>query len=117
MTSLSKVSFLSPLPSPRRRRRSTAWMRASTSFISKGLDDIVVEGPPPATTLSWVSPLGGEHDHRVLSFLPDLLEHRPAVHYRQHDVQQHQLRVEGAEQLHPLPPSPATAVSKPSFSR
>ena len=38
MTSLSKESFFSPLPSSSPpKRRSTAWIRASTSFISKGL--------------------------------------------------------------------------------
>ena len=68
----------------------------------KGLDDIVVGAPLQPGHLVLGLPLGGEHDHRGLVVLPDLLEHRPAVHYRQHDVQQHQLRVEGAEQLHPL---------------
>ena len=37
MTSLSKDSFFSPCSSSPPARRRTAWMRARTSFISKGL--------------------------------------------------------------------------------
>ena len=37
MTSLSKVSFFSVCSSSPPVRRRTAWMRARTSFISKGL--------------------------------------------------------------------------------
>ena len=68
----------------------------------EGLDDVVVGAPLQAGHLVLGLSLGGEHDHRGLVALPDLLEHRPAVHHRQHDVQQHQVGVEGAEQLHAL---------------
>ena len=37
MTSLSKVSFFSPPASVPSARRMTAWMRAISSFTSKGL--------------------------------------------------------------------------------
>ena len=53
----------------------------------------------------WLSRhLGGEHDDGGLVGLPDLLQDRPPVHDGQHDVQQHQVGLEGAEHLHPPAP-------------
>ena len=68
----------------------------------KGFDDVIVGAPLQALHLVVGLALRGEQDDGGLVGLPDLLEDRPAVHDREHDVQQHQLGVEGAVQLHPL---------------
>ena len=68
----------------------------------KGLDDIIVGAPLQAGHLVLGLSLGREHDDGGLIALADLFQHGPAVHDRQHDVQQHQVRMEGAEQLHAL---------------
>ena len=76
---------------------------AGQDFLGlKGLDDVVVGALLQAGDLVGGLPLGGEHDDRGLALGPDLFQHRPAVHDREHDVQQHQVRAEGAEQLHRL---------------
>ena len=66
------------------------------------LDDVVVGAPLQAGHLVLGLPLCGEHDHGGLVVLPNLFQHRPAVHDGQHDVQQHQVGPEGAEQFHTL---------------
>ena len=68
----------------------------------KGLDDVVVRAPLQAVDLVLRLALGGKHNNRGLVALPDLLEHRPAVHHGQHNIQQHQVGMKGAEQLHAL---------------
>ena len=68
----------------------------------KGLDDIVVGAPLQPGHLVLGLPLGGEHDDGHLAALPDLFQYGPAIHYRQHDVQQHQVGLKGAEILHAL---------------
>ena len=68
----------------------------------KGLDDVVVRPPFQAGHLVLRLPLGSEHDDRGGGVLPDLFQHSPAVHNGQHNVQQHQVRLEGAEILHTL---------------
>ena len=70
----------------------------------KGLYDIVVRPLLQARDLVLGLPLGGEHDDRGLIPVSDLFQHRPAVHDRQHDIQQHQVGPERAEELHPLAP-------------
>ena len=68
----------------------------------EGLDNVVVRAPLQAGHLVLGLPLGGEHDDRGRRLLPDLFQHGPAIHNGQHDVQQHQVRLEGAEILHTL---------------
>ena len=68
----------------------------------KGLDDVVVGAPLQAGDLVLGLPLGGEHDDRGAALLPDFFQDRPAVHDGQHDVQQHQVGLKGAEILHAL---------------
>ena len=68
----------------------------------EGLDDVVVGAAfQPGHPVLQLT-LGGKHDDGRLSALPDLLQHRPAVHHRQHNVQQHQIGLERPEQLHTL---------------
>ena len=66
----------------------------------EGLDDVVVRPLLQAGDFVLRLPLGGEHDDRGLVPLPDFFQHGPAVHDGQHDVQQHQVGLVGAEQLH-----------------
>ena len=70
----------------------------------EGLDDIVVRPLLQTGDLVLGLPFGGEHDDRGPAPLPNLFQHRPAVHNGQHNVQQHQIGLEGAEQLDPLAP-------------
>ena len=58
----------------------------------KGLHHVVVR--PHLQSLDPVEhlALGGQHDDGHLAGLPDFGAHRPAVHHRQHDVQQDQIR-------------------------
>ena len=70
----------------------------------KGLNDVVVRAPLQTVDLVLGLALGGEHDDGGFVGLADLLQYRPAVHHGQHDVQQHQVRAEGAEEFHALAP-------------
>ena len=68
----------------------------------KGLDDVIVRTHFQAGDLVAGLPFGGEHDDGHLAALPDLFQYGPAIHHRQHDVQQHQVGLESPELLHPL---------------
>ena len=101
---LVKGELLPPVPLLLRAEAAEHGVNAGQHLLHlKGLDDVVVRAPLQAVDLVLRLPLGGEHDNRGLVALPDLLEHGPAVHHGQHNVQQHQVGVEGAEQLHALP--------------
>ena len=58
----------------------------------KGLDDIVVRAHFQARDAVVHLAFGGEHDDGHLAGLAYLAADSPAVHHREHDVQQHQVR-------------------------
>ena len=58
----------------------------------KGLHHIVVRPHLQALDAVEHLALGRQHDDGHLAGLPDFGAHRPAVHHRQHDVQQDQVR-------------------------
>ncbi len=68
----------------------------------KGLCDVVVGALAQTGDLVVQLALGGEHDDRGLGLGPDGAAHAPAVQHRQHNIQQHQIRLHTAEQLHAL---------------
>ena len=65
----------------------------------KRLGDVVVGAHLQTGHLILQLALGGEHDDGDFGGLPDLLAHGPAVHAGQHNVQQHQIRLELVEFL------------------
>ncbi len=65
----------------------------------KGLDDIVVGPHLQAGDFVGGVAFGGEHEDGGFVGLPDLGAHGPAVHHRQHDIQQHQVGAEEAVEL------------------
>ena len=67
----------------------------------KGLGNIVVRSHFQTGNLVLQLSLGCEHDNRRLGGFPDFPAHCPAVHPGQHDVQQHQVRLELAKLLYP----------------
>ena len=71
-------------------------------FHLKGLDNVIIGPLFQAGHLVLRLPLGGEHNHRSLVVFPNFFQHRPAVHDRQHDIQQHQVGPESSEQLYAL---------------
>ena len=60
----------------------------------KGLRDVVVGTLLEAGDLIGRLALRREHDDRCLGVLPDGAQNAPAVHHRQHDIEQHQVRLE-----------------------
>ena len=66
----------------------------------KGLDDIVVSTHLQALDTVKYLALGGDHNDRGPAGLTDLAAYRPAIHYRQHDIQQDHVRLHGTEGLH-----------------
>ena len=66
------------------------------------LGDIVVRPHFQAGYLVLQLPLRGEHDDGHLGGLPDLPAHGPAIHGGKHDVQHHQVGLDGVELLQPL---------------
>ena len=68
----------------------------------EGLHQIVVrahfQAGDPVVDLAF----GGEHDDGGLGLFPDVGAHGPAVHHRQHDIQQHHVRGLLVEFLHGL---------------
>ena len=63
----------------------------------EGLGDVVVRAHLQAADLVAGLALGGEHDDRHGRFLADVPADLPAVLDRQHDVQQHDVRLEEIE--------------------
>ena len=65
----------------------------------EGLHQIVVrahfQAGDPVVDLAF----GGEHDDGGLGLFPDVGAHGPAVHHREHDIQQHQVGAEEAVEL------------------
>ena len=61
-------------------------------FHLEGLDDVIVGAHLQALDAVKDLAFGGEHDDGNLAGLPDLGAYCPAVHHRQHDVQQDQIR-------------------------
>ena len=59
----------------------------------KGLDDVVIRSHFQALDAVKNFALGRQHDDGNLGGLPDLGTDRPAVHHRQHDIQQNQIRL------------------------
>ena len=70
----------------------------------KRLGDIVICAALQAAYLIAGFTLGGEHDDGHLTFRPDGFTHGPAIHDREHQVQQHQIRLDGPEFRHSLAP-------------
>ena len=68
----------------------------------KGLYQIVVGAHLKAGDPVGNVALGGQHDDGGLALFPDVGAHGPAVHHRQHDVQQHHVRGLGVVFLHGL---------------
>ena len=84
-------------------------------FHFKRLDDIVVGTALQAHDLVSQFALGGEHDDGGAVLLPDLFQHAPAVQHGEHDIQQHQIGLEGAEKLHTLAAVQGNGCFKPLF--
>ena len=59
----------------------------------KGLDDVIVRAHLKALNTVKDLAFGSQHDDGDLAGLPDFGADSPAVHHRQHDVQQYQIRL------------------------
>ena len=65
----------------------------------KGLDDVVVGPHLQAGDFVGGFAFGGEHDDGGFVGLPNFGADGPAVHHREHDIQQHQVGAEEAVEL------------------
>ena len=81
----------------------------------EGLDDVVVGAHLQTLDAVEDLALGGEHDDGHPAGLPDLGGDGPAVHHRQHDVQQDQIRRLPLEFLHSPSAVSGDADIKPLF--
>ena len=76
------------------QRRSTALMRATTSFCIEGLDHVVVRAQFQAQHLIKGLALGREHHHRRIAQLADAAADFQTVHSGHHHIQQDHVRLD-----------------------